>query len=221
VDWFAAARLADPDAELTINDYDILTSGGIANPHQRRYLDIVESLREKDAAFDGIGFQAHFRNNPTPPETLLKLFDDFGAVGKKLWITEYEFVSTDEVLSADYTRDLMIALFSHEAARGFIMWGFWDGAWRNADKPIYHADWNLKPSGQAYLDLVHGDWWTDVSGKTDASGKYTTRGFYGTYDIEVSVDGKTVAEQVALPEGDGEFTVTLELSNSPISRLIR
>ena len=91
------------------------------------------------------------------------------------------------------------------------MWGFWDNmsTWGNA--PLFDADWNLKPSGEQYLDLVYNQWWTQESGTTAADGKYSTRAYYGTYDITVTVNGKTVTKTVSMPKGSsGDFTIVVE-----------
>jgi hypothetical protein len=39
--------------------------------------------------------------------------------------------------------------------------------------------------GEAYAYLVFGKWWTEDSGRTDANGRFETRGFYGEYEITV------------------------------------
>ena len=65
------------------------------------------------------------------------------------------------------------------------MWGFWDGShWMN-DAPLFRQDWTLKPAGQAYLDLVFKQWWTDESLATGADGAASVRGFLGDYDVTV------------------------------------
>ena len=33
--------------------------------------------------------------------------------------------------------------------------------------------------------MVKGEWWTQVSGRTDGKGEYRFRGFRGTYDVKV------------------------------------
>ena len=40
--------------------------------------------------------------------------------------------------------------------------------------------------GQAYLDLVFGDWWTDETLIANANGEVSTRGFLGDYEVIVS-----------------------------------
>ena len=54
---------------------------------------------------------------------------------------------------------------------------------------MFRRDWSLKPNGGAYEDLVFKQWWTNADGKTATSGTFTTRGFLGDYEIEVSSPG--------------------------------
>ena len=109
---------------------------------------------------------------------------------------------------ASFMRDVMILAFSMEEMTGFYMWGFWDkmSTWENA--PLFDADWNLKVSGEQYLDLVYNQWWTRTSGKTGTDGAFKTRAYYGTYDITVTVNGNTVTKTVSMPNGtEGNFVI--------------
>ncbi|HWB54872.1 MAG TPA: hypothetical protein VG722_11790, partial [Tepidisphaeraceae bacterium] len=66
--------------------------------------------------------------------------------------------------------------------------GFWETAakyWR-PKAAMYTADWNLKPEGVVWNDLVHKQWTTDAAGKTDGNGDMKIRGFYGEYNITVN-----------------------------------
>lgn len=51
--------------------------------------------------------------------------------------------------------------FSHPSVDAFIMWGFWDGNHWHQNAPIFNLDWSIKPSGQAYIDKVFNEWWTN------------------------------------------------------------
>ena len=145
-----------------------------------------------------------------PPETLLKYYDKLGTTGKALAITEYDFDTTDEQLKADYTRDIMTAVFSHPNFNCFTIWRFWDGQPTQHLSVIYANDWRLLPSGQVYKDLVFKKWWTDEKGKTGAEGKFTTRGFYGDYEITAIAGGKTGKVTANFQKGGAkEFTVIL------------
>jgi hypothetical protein len=121
---------------------------------------------------------------------MLAILDRFGKLGKPIWVTEYDNEVTDEEVAAKFTRDFYTVMFSHPSVEGVVMWGFWDGAhWKNS-APLYRRNWTLKPAGEAFRELVQKTWRTDVSGKTDADGRFGTRGFYGEYEIYVSFSGR-------------------------------
>ena len=109
---------------------------------------------------------------------------------------------------ASYIRDILILMFSMEEMTGFFMWGFWDKMSSYENAPLFDADWNLKLSGEQYLDLVYNQWWTRESGKTGADGVFGTRAFFGTYEITVTANGKPVTKTVTMSKGQrGAFTV--------------
>ena len=188
VDWFEQARMADPHAKLYLNDYGILTSGGATDtPNQQQYFDTLEYLIDNGAPIDGLGFQGHFSpDSLTGPEQLWTIFDRFAELGLDMQITEFDLATTDEELQAMYTRDLMTAVFAHEGFDAFVMWGFWaDAHWR-PEAAMFRSDWSIKPNGEAYLELVKGEWWTDEELAADAAGEATVRGFKGEYEVSAA-----------------------------------
>jgi len=81
--------------------------------------------------------------------------------------------------------------FSHEALDAFIMWGFWDGNhWKN-NAPMFDINWNLKPSGEAFNNLVFNEWWTDETSTTDNEGISSFRPFKGQHKIYIEHEGVT------------------------------
>ncbi len=63
---------------------------------------------------------------------------------------------------------------------------------------MVRKDWTLKPNGQAWMDLVLGEWWTDVTGDTGEDGTFAVRGFLGDYSIVVTVGSKDTSTAVKL-----------------------
>ena len=94
-------------------------------------------------------------------------------------------------MQADYTRDFLTACFSHPAIKGFMIWGFWEGAHWEPPAAMIRRDWSTKPNYDAWNDLIYRQWWTDTSGVTESDGTFRTRGFLGDYAIEVTIDGVT------------------------------
>ena len=202
--WFATARAADPDAKLFVNDYSVLARKTNNSATRQHLFNTVQALVDAGAPIDGIGFQAHFDGDLTAPEKLYEILEQFAVFNKTLWVSEYDLPKMDPALAGDYTRDFMTILFSHPAAGGFMMWGFWDGNHFGNSAPIYDMLWNEKPSGAAYRDLVFNQWHTSESGVTAEDGSFNTRAFFGTYDITATINGAPVTQTISFPKGTTE-----------------
>ncbi|HEY1685934.1 MAG TPA: endo-1,4-beta-xylanase [Tepidisphaeraceae bacterium] len=180
-DWYSLARQADPNCKLYINDFGMFTD----STHADAFYDIVKAMHTLGGPVDGIGIQSHFGEVLPGPEKILATFDRFAALGLPIESTEVSFSLDDQQLQADYMRDYLIACFSHPDVQGVMLWGFWETAaryWR-PKAAMYTADWTLKPEGVVFQDLVHKQWNTDVTAKTDANGQVKIRGFYGEYEV--------------------------------------
>jgi endo-1,4-beta-xylanase len=210
IEWFRAARAADPSAQLFINDYAILSGGGGTTPHRDNYERVIKLLLDKGAPLDGIGLQGHFGAELTGPEDILALLDRYAKFGKQIWITEYDVDIDDEELAGQFTRDLYTTLFSHPAVGGIMMWGFWDGAHWHKNAPLYRQDWSLKPAGAAYRDLVLREFRSNLAGKTDASGAFKTRAFLGSYEVTVVNGDKRKVAAVELRPGSAAISIKLD-----------
>jgi endo-1,4-beta-xylanase len=203
--WYKRAKQLEPNAKLYLNDFGNLGEGNLDVEYKR----IIKRVLALGAPLEGIGLQGHFDVKVTPPEELYTRLQDFAALGLPLAITEFDVNTTDEALQADYLRDFMTVAFSTSGVDSFLMWGFWAGQHWLPDAALYRQDWSLKPNGQAFKDLIFKTWWTNVSGSSDSSGAYTTRGFLGDYDVTVSANGKTVTQKLKLEKTSPELVVKL------------
>jgi hypothetical protein len=97
--------------------------------------------------------------------------------------------------------------FSYPQVQGILMWGFWEGANWITVSSMYKRDWTPSPAAKAYQDLIHKEWWTRFSGKTDAQGRCEVPAFYGEH--KVSTGDKSV--QVSLRKSEGRKTVELRM----------
>ncbi|MDB5328526.1 MAG: hypothetical protein JWM57_4095, partial [Phycisphaerales bacterium] len=111
---------------------------------------------------------------------------------------------------SDYLKQFMTVIFSEPQFTSFGNWGFWDGKEFNGPDAglLYDLNWNLKQTGQTYMDLVFKDWWTSVNGVT-AAGQYGARGFLGSYKIDVTALGKTVSQTTVLDADGTTLTVII------------
>ena len=187
--WFQKARAADPSVKLYINDYSILESGGYDLAHINGYYRIIENILSNGGPIDGIGLQSHFDSNLTPPSRVLELLDKFAALGKDLQVTEFDVNIADQQIQADYTRDFLTACFSHPAMKGFMIWGFWEGAHWLPRAAMIRKDWSTRPNYDVWNDLIYKQWWTDMTGLTGKDGIFRARGFLGDYDVEIKANG--------------------------------
>jgi hypothetical protein len=62
---------------------------------------------------------------------------------------------------------------------------------------LLREDYEPKPVYTRLKDLIHRQWQTSLTAKTDEKGQVTFRGFYGTYDMPHTADGRQQSYQVA------------------------
>ena len=192
VDWYQAARRADPNARLYINDFGILV--GDQTEHKDAYERTIRYLLKEGAPLQGIGMQSHVIGtaHQRTPAQLKATLDRFAQFGLPLQITEFDIggdgwgdtPAAIEKAQADYFRTFLTMAFSHPAVEAFTMWGFWDGQHWFGNAPLFRKDWTPKPGYAVYSDLVLNQWMTRAQGETDANGIYRFRGFYGDYTIQ-------------------------------------
>lgn len=193
VKWFRMAKELDPSAQLFINEYSMLNS--IASPKNiNTYLDTIASLRSKGAPISGIGIQGHVGRQPRDPSLVIKDLDMFKSLGLPVQITEFDINMTDEELQADYTRDFLIACYSHPVVTGLTTWGFWQPKHWKPEAAMFRTDWTPRPSAAVWREWVNQKWKTQVDLLSGSDGKINARGHLGLYEVTVKKGGisKTV-----------------------------
>ncbi|RPD59549.1 endo-1,4-beta-xylanase C precursor [Lentinus tigrinus ALCF2SS1-6] len=122
-----AARAADPNAKLYINDYNIENSGAKATA----MLNLVKQLIADGVPIDGVGFQCHFivGSVPTSFQTVL---EQFTALGLEVAITELDIRMTlpeTDALLAQQAKDyqsVVQACMNVEKCVGITIWDYTD-----------------------------------------------------------------------------------------------
>ena len=199
-------RELDPDAEMWVNEGNIVSGGG----QDPAYRAVIRDLVDLGEPPDGAGFMGHFRDGSlTGMEQMYETFDAYADLVPKLQFTELDYDTLNRELQAEYFRDALALAFSHPAMDGVTQWGFWAKRHWRPDAALWQENWSLRPVGQAYRDLVFGDWWTRATVKTGADGAVVVRGFRGDYGITVTVGGTTASATVTLGEGGSEVRVGL------------
>ncbi|KAF9450082.1 glycoside hydrolase family 10 protein [Macrolepiota fuliginosa MF-IS2] len=158
-----AARAADPNAKLYINDFNIEGTGAKSTA----MANLVQSLKSQGVPIDGIGVQAHLIVGEVPP-TLQQNLQSFVNLGVEVAITELDVRMTlpaTDALLAQQQQDYQTVIRACKAVSGCIGVTIWDWtdkySWVPGSFPGQGAacpwDENLvkKP---AYQGIVNG--WT-------------------------------------------------------------
>jgi len=207
VDWFNKTREMDQTAILYLNDNNIISGGGVDAAHQEDFYNTVQFLLDNGAPLQGLGTQCHFGTNVTPPERIWAVLDHLAGYGLEIQATEFDIDSPYEDLQVDYTRDFMTAYFAHPSTVGILTWGFWDGQHWKPTAAFWDEDWNLRPHGETWVELVTETWWTNEELFTDSQGEAATRGFLGEYEISIQNGESQLTTDFSLGLGETMITV--------------
>mgnify|MGYP001237890621 CR=1 FL=1 len=209
VNWYKLVHTIDPRPALGINEFAIVSGGGDTVKEQDLYMKQIRALLDAGAPLSVIGVQCHMGENLTPPQKVLEILDRLATLKLPIHATEFDIATDDEQTQADYMRDFLIAFFSHPATESITQWGFWEGCHWIPRAALFAKDWRIKPSGQAYIDLVLGAWWTNETHTTDRQGYCRIRAFLGDHTVTVTYpDGHTFTRAIRIAH-DGT-TLTLK-----------
>lgn len=232
------AKQNDPQARSIINDNQLLTGGGLQQYKLEYSQNLMDRMLSLGAPLDGYGFQAHVDGEVplTSPRRVQEVIDEFKAVAdarglpSMFEVTEFDmkldalpeggpdhYSPEIKALERDYMRDFMTACFAHPSIDTFIIWGMWDKDHWLGNAPIYDDEWNLKPSGEEYIDLVYNKWWTNLDGQANATGVYEDRVFKGKHQIVVEFNGvEEVFEMNITNNQHISVSLNVELENSAL-----
>ncbi|MBA3327719.1 MAG: endo-1,4-beta-xylanase [Solirubrobacterales bacterium] len=134
---FRAAREADPDAKLFINDFGI---EGI-NPKSDRLYALVRELKAQGAPVDGVGFQMHVNLKGVPADFAANL-RRFVALGVEVAVTEADVALRQPASEGDLAAqarvftDALRGCLEVAKCRSFTFWGFTDSrSWIPENQP--------------------------------------------------------------------------------------
>ena len=145
---FRWARAADPNATLILNDFANETESTISNAQY----EYMKSAKERGIPIDAIGMQMHI-NAAKPPDynAMVKNMQRFGALGYKVYITEFDINSNSvqaskaakEALEAQITANVVRACVESKVCTDFTVFGM-------KDKPFY-TGWISGKKPRSYL----------------------------------------------------------------------
>ncbi|PAV16689.1 glycoside hydrolase family 10 [Pyrrhoderma noxium] len=120
---FQAARGADPNAKLYINDYNIEQAGA----KQTTLINLVKSLKAEGVPIDGIGLQCHFIVNEIP--NLQSTLQTMTALGVEVAITELDIRMTlpsTQTLLSQQQANYQTVVAACKAVTGCVGITIWD-----------------------------------------------------------------------------------------------
>lgn len=196
---FEAARAANPQATLLLNDFDVSPAFDI----------LVEGCLAAGVDIDMIGIQSHMHQGYWGVERTLKVLTAFERFNLPLAFTETTILSGElmppEIVDLnDYqakewpstpegeqrqAEEAVLhykTLFAHPAVQAITWWDLTDGGWLNAPAGLLRRDQSPKPAYEALLALIKGEWWLPpTTMTTDAQGQVAFTGFLGDYELHL------------------------------------
>ncbi|MBN2129511.1 MAG: endo-1,4-beta-xylanase [Sedimentisphaerales bacterium] len=201
---FRAARQANPQATLLINDYRT----------DATYPDKVISQLVDDSGkplYDVIGIQSHMHGGYWGAGRTWEVCERFARFGKPLHFTETTVVSgprkestwattpEGEQRQAQRVAEFYTVLFSHPAVEAITWWDFTDqNAWQRAPAGLVRDDMTPKPAYEKLHGLIKDKWWTRTEGQTDREGRVAFQGFLGRYKVETDLGGRRLSGEFSL-----------------------
>ena len=170
------------------------------------------------------------------PSNLYKHMDLYSNFQKPLQITEvtvpaYSWEPEDEEIQAEIIEKLYSVWFSHPNVEQIVYWNlvdgyahFWDpdpakiaasqGDMTLGENYYYGGllrfDLSPKPAYLKIKELLFERWHTETEIKTDKNGQADFRGFYGNYDVEISIGSQTYIKDISLKKNnDNQFEITI------------
>ena len=98
-------------------------------------------------------------------------------------------------------------LFEHPLVEAITGWDFADGAWLHAPSGLVREDNTPKPAYHELDRLIHEEWNTEGTMKTDESGIATIKGYRGDYLL--NCDGKKATVKLS-KNNDEVITIVVE-----------
>ena len=238
VEWcFKLAEKYFPGNQLVINEYAGLWEEQ-AKPRDRYYA-YTEAAISRGTRVDAIGMQYHMffdrekeykkTRKYYDPQKMYKIMDLYSNFGKPLQLTEvtipaYSNATEDEAIQAEMLELLYSIWFSHLNMEQIIYWNLVDGyaayapqGDMTAGENYYHGglvrfDMTPKPAYYAIKNLIEKKWHTEKDVVTDKDGKASFKGFFGKYDVDITVGDKVITKEINfMKKGKREFE--LEVSS--------
>ena len=214
---FEAAKEANPDAVLLINDFNL----------SEKYAELIDRCLDRGVPISAIGLQTHQHQGYMGAERLLEILHRFEKFGLPLHFTENTLVSghlmppqivdlndyqparwpttpEGEIRQAEEWEDMLRLVFSHPLVEAVTGWDFADGAWLGAPSGMIRTDNSTKPVYDTLKRLITEEWHTAGEIRTDENGFVAVKGYKGSYQLKEGHRGSC-----QLKNGDRSAQLTL------------
>jgi endo-1,4-beta-xylanase len=200
-DWvdqsYRWAYEANPDGDYILNEYLTLAIPEIRD----RFYDLIKELRRRNTPISGIGIQGHEpREMWFSPIEMYKTFDLYKEFGLPLHITEFIPQSAGKAITgwregtwteetqAEFAEQFYTLAFGHPSIASITWWAFTDrNVWLEGGG-LLDNEYNPKPVYNRLRHLIREEWMTkNVSLMTNDRGEVFFRGFFGRYDVIVTL----------------------------------
>lgn len=119
------AREYAPDAELILNEFDVLKKKGTRD----QFIEIAAILKDSGLV-DALGCQGHWMEG-TSAATIRESLDVLDTLGLPIYITELDLSFAGDQQQLNKYKELFPVLWEHPAVRGITLWGYQEGfIWR-------------------------------------------------------------------------------------------
>ncbi|MGK3987235.1 endo-1,4-beta-xylanase [Sorangium sp. So ce136] len=152
-DWivnsFKWAREFCPGAVLILNDYNNIE---YENDHNN-FMRIAKAVIDAGAPVDALGAQAHdaYKINTS---TVKSYIDKMAALGKPLYITEYDIGIADDNQQKRVMEEQFTMYWNHPSIKGITLWGYIVGTtWRD-NTGIQRQDGTMRPAMQWLMEFL-------------------------------------------------------------------
>ena len=207
-------RKADPDVNICMNEFGVLSSEAKCKAYIRK----CKSILKNGGVVDRLGCQGHYHGEDFNRGRLKRCLDMLARLKRPVIITEFNmpgqtsqycknrkltYTDVQETKKAKIIADYIRICFEHPAVEGFYFWYPWENCtWINASA-LWSGDATPKPALHTYRKLVFDEWWTRFTGKTDKKGECRVPAFLGKH--KVIVGGRE--KEVELTGKGGSVTV--------------
>jgi GH35 family endo-1,4-beta-xylanase len=206
--WFKLAdslrSVFNKDFKLVLNENQVISGNATwVEGKLDEFQVIVDEMIADGAPIEMLGFQSRIKYGMISPDTMYNRLLRFDKYNLPIQATEFEVRNSDQYTYTDnevkqQTEDAMLVYFSHPKVEGFWHWTFVDDASGNFPWALFNYDGTPKPTGEKWIELMEGEFDTDTTLISDASGNCLTRGFKGEYEIEITYDDTTITETLSL-----------------------